>query len=386
MRNKIAIVIDPWDYPFNGTVVSTRRFINALDSVFEFKLFSTPDPTLTPDPRMAIFPKLSIPGFNRIIDSMRAPLSKPSAALLDKALTDVQLLHVQFPLFLGYGAIRRAKKSDIPCICSFHIQPENLLRNLGIQSVFLSRLLYKLFLWAFYNRVDLVIAPSQFAANLLKSHGLRQPVVVLSNGVPDKFLTVKHSPMRDRNFKVLSVGRLAAEKQHVTMLKAIANSRFRNEVELVIVGTGPLERELKAEAQRLAVSVNIGPVSDDELLRHYAEADLFIHGGEIELEGMSVLEAMAAGNTVIVSDGKDSATPELVDDSRCKFENRNASDLQIKVDHLLADAKLRQTLADRNRVYARKRTHSVSVEQLANIYKRFLQPAVEQEMKVVRSG
>jgi hypothetical protein len=28
--NRIAILIDPWDFPFNGTVVSTRRFVAAL--------------------------------------------------------------------------------------------------------------------------------------------------------------------------------------------------------------------------------------------------------------------------------------------------------------------------------------------------------------------
>ena len=35
---RIAMVIDPWYHPFNGTVVSTRRFVGALSDRFDFRI------------------------------------------------------------------------------------------------------------------------------------------------------------------------------------------------------------------------------------------------------------------------------------------------------------------------------------------------------------
>ena len=32
------MVIDPWFHPFNGTVVSTRRFVAALKTRFDFRM------------------------------------------------------------------------------------------------------------------------------------------------------------------------------------------------------------------------------------------------------------------------------------------------------------------------------------------------------------
>ena len=95
-------------------------------------------------------------------------------------IADADLLHVQFPFFLGHGAIAEARRQAKPVVMSFHMQPENILSNLGISSVWLTSMLYKFFVWRFYSRADRVIAPSQFAADLLYVAGLKKPVSVLS--------------------------------------------------------------------------------------------------------------------------------------------------------------------------------------------------------------
>jgi len=146
MTIKVGVVIDPWDFPFNGTVVSTRRFVAALNDQVEFRLLATPsDETHTgpciAEPRIVAFPKLSIPGLNGIIDSMKVPLANPwaSDAEVDKALAGLDLVHVQFPFFLGYAVCRAANRLGLPLICSFHVQPENLMRNLGLESDWVAR-------------------------------------------------------------------------------------------------------------------------------------------------------------------------------------------------------------------------------------------------------
>ncbi|HIG42567.1 MAG: glycosyltransferase [bacterium] len=372
LSRSIAIVIDPWDYPFNGAVVSTRRFVKVLENQFSFKLLATPADNEKPDRRMVQFGRVSIPGFNHILDEMKVPLARPDRKLLRQALQGCELLHVQFPFFLGFVAISEARKLGLPVICSFHVQPENLLLNVGIRSRWISKILYKFFIAAFYNRADMVIAPSEFAAEELRSQGLVKTVKVISNGVPEHFLSLLHTSGGETGaeqvHKLLSVGRLAKEKQQDVLLRAIARSKYKNSIELTMVGTGPQEEELRKLAARLELNVTIGSVSDETLLTLLTESDLFVHAGEIELEGMSVVEAMAAGNTVIVSDSRDSAAAMLVDNPQALFRNRNPVDLAAKIDYWLANPKEKLIEAKSNRQRAGHRSHADCVAQFASLY------------------
>lgn len=361
----IAVVIDPWDYPFNGTVVSTRRFVAALEALgYHFEILSLPATGL---PAENSFEKLSIPGVNRVIDSMRAPLAKPDKAKIRRLLTGCSLLHVQYPFFLAYAAIREARRLELPVVCSFHVQPENILQNIRLPSRLLARLLYRLFVRFIYNAADHVIAPSSFAANLLAQHGLKVPVTVISNGVPERFFQVTHQPS-DGRFTLLSVGRLAREKQQETLLRAVALSRHRDAIEIVLAGVGPREGYLKKLAARLGVAARIGWVDDDELLSLYGKADIFVHAGTIELEGMSVLEAMAAGNVVVVSDAPASACAAMIHEAEARFRKGEPQDLAQRIDHWLEHPEAREAQRRFNRLYAQARSHDSAAVRLQSFY------------------
>ena len=86
---------------------------------------------------------------------------------------------------------------------------------------------------------------------------------------------------------------------------------------------------------------------------------------------MSVLEAMASGNAVLVSDSKNSAANELVEGQQALFDHRSALDLAAKIDYWIENSELRLAAGDRNRALAAERDHQASVDQLASIYARF---------------
>ncbi|MEM8765948.1 MAG: glycosyltransferase, partial [Pseudomonadota bacterium] len=277
------------------------------------------------------------------------------------------LLHVQYPFFLAYAAIGEARALGLPVVCSFHVQPENILKNLHLPSRALSRLLYRFFVRFIYARADYVVTPSAFAAELLRKNGLERPITVVSNGVPQRFFDIERAPAGDKHL-LLSVGRLASEKEQETLLQAVAQSRHRDRIEIVLAGVGPREESLKRLAKRLKLAARIGWVDDTTLNDLYGRADVFVHAGTIELEGMSVLEAMAAGNAVVVSDSAESACASLVTEPRARFRMGDAADLAARIDAWLDDPAARAAEGRKNRLFAQTLSHEKATRRLKNFY------------------
>jgi len=107
----------------------------------------------------------------------------------------------------------------------------------------------------------------------------------------------------DDSAEVVTVARLERPKRHDILLKAVAELRERRDVRLTIVGTGRDEGDLRALAHRLGVAdaVNFtGFVRNPgEVL---ARADVFALATEYEGFGNVLVEALACGLPVVVSD------------------------------------------------------------------------------------
>ena len=107
-------------------------------------------------------------------------------------------------------------------------------------------------------------------------------------------------------------------------------------------------------------------------MQAYQRADLFVHTGEIELEGMSVTEAMASANVVLVSDSPGSAARTLVPQADAVFRTGNAADLARRIDSWLGNPDAREAAAAENRQVAGTLSHEASVAQLTGIYQRLV--------------
>jgi glycosyltransferase involved in cell wall biosynthesis len=299
---------------------------------------------------------------------MKAPLALPNRKRLQQVMANADLLHVQFPFFLGHGAIAEARRQGKPVVMSFHVQPENILSNLGITSPWLTRVLYRFFVWRFYSRADRVIAPSQFAADLLQDAGLKKSVSVLSNGVTEDFFLQRDPTKTAPPYDVVSVGRLAKEKQQPQLIHAVAASKHMKDIRLTLAGTGPQQQKLAALADDLGVNAEIGRVSDERLKALYQTADLFVQTSAVELEGMSVLEAMAAGCPVLVNNSSTSAVPEFVTAQEATYAMNDVAELTSKLDAMLDSQAVRAAAGVENRAVARRRHHERSTQTLAELY------------------
>ena len=143
-------------------------------------------------------------------------------------------------------------------------------------------------------------------------------VVVLPNWVelerfaamPDRAATRARLGWAADEFVILCVANFRPIKGHAVLLDAFA--RFHGRVprsRLVLIGTGPLEREIEARASG---GVELNPYG--ELVELLAAADIFAMASHTEGMSNAILEAWAAGLPVVVTAA--GGNVDVIDDGR----------------------------------------------------------------------
>ncbi|NIA11797.1 MAG: glycosyltransferase [Nitrospiraceae bacterium] len=193
-----------------------------------------------------------------------------------------------------------------------------------------------------YEGVDLFISPSRFLADLVSRYRIpKERIQVLRNGID----TAKFLPSMEDGGYVLYFGRLSHEKGITTLLKA--HQSMAEPLPLKVVGTGPLEKKLRASYEKAEF---LGYKSGEELNRLIANATFVVVPSEwYENCSMVVLEAMAFGKPVIGS--KIGGIPEQIEDGKTGllFEMGNMSELAQKMKKLSSDREMRIQMGRRAR-------------------------------------
>jgi glycosyltransferase involved in cell wall biosynthesis len=140
------------------------------------------------------------------------------------------------------------------------------------------------------------------------------PLVTIPNGVDTELFTPA-SGETSRPFTIVSVARLIERKGQHHLLQAFARLRARCDrpLHLVFVGTGDAEPALRELAARLQVADAVtfkGFLSREQMPPIYREADVFALPSQQEGMSIALLEAMASGLPVIVTET--GGTAELV--------------------------------------------------------------------------
>ena len=331
---KIVFVADNVDGEKSGGVVSTRRFIEYFKKTDELTVISTGKA----EQDKVVFPAFYFPFAKRQMQEMDFLFAWPNKKKLTAAIKDADLVHIQFPFFLGYQALKIARKMNKPVVFGFHVQPENLMWNIGLDYEWLNAFLYHFFIRIFYDKADLVFSPSEFGKQMLEKFSIQVPVEIISNGLPEQFQPkqcVREPEFVDK-FVILMVGRLAKEKRHDLVMQAIKQSKFKDKIQLVVTGQGALRAELIDLGNTLPNPAFFEYVSQEKLISLFNTADLFIHASEIELEGMAVLEAIGCGLPALISDAEHSASAQFALNDDFLFSAGDLQSLVSKLDYWIA--------------------------------------------------
>lgn len=214
---------------------------------------------------------------------------------------------------------------------------------------------------------DLIITPSRWSRNKICQYGFPEDRVrVVHHGVdpkafyplsPDeRALMRKAIGLKTEEFCFLNVGALSVNKGLDLLIKAFAKvASIRPDVRLLIKDQGylygataqeviqgifsqmsPYEADLVA-SKTIAVGSNL---SVEQLRLLYGAADCYVSPYRAEGFNLPVLEAMACGTPVLVTDG--GATDDFVFSSECKISsrqthNRHLDTLGVTDERLLID-------------------------------------------------
>ncbi len=229
-------------------------------------------------------------------------------------------------------------------------------------------LIYKrLVLGRVLRAAEAVICLSTGQADFLnKTYGVeRSRIRVLPNGVSADLFAEPNREIDSSPLKLLSVGRLTAQKNVLRLIDAMAAVTVP--VELVIVGDGEQRGMIEEAVGRhdLRNVRLVGARHGAELSKWYRWADAFVLPSDREGMPLVLLEAMAAALPIIATDVMGSR--ELLGDTGL-LVGTEPKDLAEAIDRLAADPTLRIELAERSSRCARDYRWDNLAEQLEQVY------------------
>jgi phosphatidylinositol alpha-mannosyltransferase len=114
------------------------------------------------------------------------------------------------------------------------------------------------------------------------------------------------SRYRDGTLNIFFLGRFESRKGVMYLLKAYRQLRKRGvNCRLLLAGTGPQEREVRRyiATRRLQGVELLGRISDEDKIRYFATADVYVSPATgQESMGIVLLEALASGTPIVCSD------------------------------------------------------------------------------------
>lgn len=381
---RIAVVADTYDDTGNGTSVSARRFVNELRKRGHYvKVLSYSD---TPEPDKIMFDQYHVPIFQPLVDKNRANLAKPDVKKFEEAFKDVDFVHIYLPLPFGWTAAKVAHKMGIPVFTAFHMHPGNITYNLKLNHFpCVERFIFRLIKRKLYSYSTDIHCPTQFVYDTLRAHGFKQELHVISNGYDDK----KYYPMeverpeswKDK-FVIISVGRLSSEKKQDVLMKAIAKSKHKDDILLVLAGMGPLKKKYQKLAKKLKINVEFNFYSQDDLPKALNAGDLYVHCAQIEVESISCMEAFATGLVPVIGNSKKSATHYFALDDRSKFIDGDYKDLCNKIDYWIENPEELKIMSQKYAEHAKNYTLDKSIDKIIEVYHHFLQKHKNKNLKM----
>lgn len=347
---RIGLVTDTYLPDINGVVSSTVTLKHALEQLGHTVFVITNHAGSRTDYQDGI---LRLPGF-RLKSLYGYKVSSPINVGVTRYIEemDLDVLHLQTNFGVGIFGQHIARQLSIPLVDTYHTMYTDYTHYInpkgyeGFDRV--SKDAIKAASRKVCNNVQAVVAPSQKTREALIDYGVLAPIYVIPTGLDlSKFTDIDDDDPRLAQIRgrvssdpedtiLVFVGRIAKEKTLEMPIEAVAASNNPH-LKLAIVGDGPDAEFYKDLVATLGVQdrvIFLGAAAPDEIGCFYKAFDAFVSASLSETQGMTYLEALAAGRMVFGR--RDEVLDGLIDEGRTGFYFDSSQELNEKIEQFCA--------------------------------------------------
>jgi glycosyltransferase involved in cell wall biosynthesis len=301
---RIALFSGNYNYVRDGANQALNRLVDyLLRQGIEVRVYSptVKEPAFPATGDLVSIPAIPIPGRSEY----RLPIALPARVRRDLAEFNPNVVHVSSPDIVGHRAVTWARRRQIAAVASVHTRFDTYLAYYHLQAL---EPLARDIMRRFYHRCEVVMAPAESVAVILRAQRMNRDIAIWARGVDrDQFnperrdLEWRRSKgIADDELVVAFLGRIVMEKGldvFAEAILALIDRGVRHRV--LVIGEGPARTWFE---QQLPDAIFTGQLTGSDLARALASADVLFNPSITEAFGNVTLEAMACGLPVIAAD------------------------------------------------------------------------------------
>jgi glycosyltransferase involved in cell wall biosynthesis len=245
-------------------------------------------------------PAIPIPGRSEY----RLPIAIPARVRRDLEEFKPNVVHVSSPDIVGHRAVTWARRHKIAAVASVHTRFETYLSYYHLEWLEPE---VRAILRRFYHRCEVVMAPAESTAAILRAQRMNRDIAIWSRGIDRGQFNPERRDMEwrrargiaDDELVIAFLGRIVMEKGLDVFSEAILALIDRGvKHHVLVIGEGPARPWFE---EQLPNAIFTGQLTGDDLARALASTDVLLNPSITEAFGNVTLEAMACGLPVVAA-------------------------------------------------------------------------------------
>jgi glycosyltransferase involved in cell wall biosynthesis len=301
---RVALFSGNYNYVRDGANQALNRLVDyLLRQGIQVRVYSptVKEPAFPATGDLVSIPAIPIPGRSEY----RLPIALPARVRRDLAEFNPNVVHVSSPDIVGHRAVTWARRRKIAAVASVHTRFDTYLAYYHLQAL---EPLARDIMRRFYHRCEVVMAPAESVAVILRVQRMNRDIAIWARGVDRDQFNPERRDLEWRRSKgigddelvVAFLGRIVMEKGLDVFADAILGLIDRGvRHRVLVIGEGPARPWFE---QQLPDAIFTGQLTGSDLARALASADVLFNPSITEAFGNVTLEAMACGLPVIAAD------------------------------------------------------------------------------------
>lgn len=284
---------------------------------------------------------LSKSGLGKAIKHQMNALEENNVEYTTNPLDDYDIVHINYYGPKSFSLAKKAKKEGKKVVYHAHSTEEDFKNSFILSNQVAPA--FKNWLIKCYTLGDVILTPTPYSKRLLKSYGIENPIIDISNGINVKFFEKneelgnkfrKNFGYKNTDKIIMGVG-LYIERKGI--LDFVELAKRLPEYKFIWFGYSPLSvspKKIKdAVNTKLDNLIFAGYVEPEILRGAYSGCDLYLFPTLEETEGIPIMEACAARIPALIRDIP--VFDEWLIDGVNVYKAKDIDDFEMKIKKIL---------------------------------------------------